>query len=213
MRRTLFLFSLLFFVLRMLSAAAFTGKVVDESGKPVAGTQVCVVLPMYDGQQVLDLRCDATGGFTVQADPKLLWPGNMRGWIAAYAPGYALVNATLEESGNVIVLHPGASIGRTSWWMRTANRKTGVPVTLDSWRDHDYQLAIMPESWRSRFTVRSAADGAWTLPGVPQACRVWLASPTSATCVKSGISCSPPGKRRMPCASSCVPAPPSPVAC
>ncbi len=148
MRRTLCVFSLLLLTLRLLSAAALTGKVVDEGGKPVAGAQVWVELNLYDGQKLLDLCSAATGEYSIDADPKLLWPGSPRGWIRAYAPGYALTGARfLEESGNVIVLHPGASI---SGIVVDANGKpqAGVPVTLDYCRDPDYQVATVPDSWR-----------------------------------------------------------------
>ena len=57
----------------------------------------------------------------------------------------------------VITLDPGTTLSGT---VVDAQSKplAGVALCLG-----------VPEEWRARFTVHSAADGSWTLPGVPLA--------------------------------------------
>ena len=48
----------------------------------------------------------------------------------------------------------------------------GVPVSLLGWGSgNGYSV---PVQWRPRFTATSAADGGWTLPGVPHAGEVMI---------------------------------------
>ena len=96
-----------------------------------------------------------------------------------YAPGYALAHATLDKSGNVITLKPDATISGTV--TDTEGKPlAGVPIRLRMiYCAHDLHLgyflnAVVPEAWRARFTASTAADGSWSLPGIPRTALVWL---------------------------------------
>ena len=143
-----------------------TGKVVGADGKPIKGANVLVYLNQHGERKTLDLLTDAAGGFAVEADLTLLQQDNALGGGVAYAPGYALTTAQLKKSGNVITLNPGTTISGT---VVDAEGKplAGVPVCLRYCRDGDNTTLGVPEEWHARFTVHSAADGSWTLPGIP----------------------------------------------
>ncbi len=169
MRRILIVLVLLALSLGLASALTVTGTVVSADGKPIKGANVLLYLSLFGDRTTHDLLTDAQGGYSVEVeiDPALLQQDEPLGMIVAYAPGYALARAQFKKSGNVITLNPGTSI---SGVVTDAGGKplAGVSVALHSCRDRDNNYAFVFEEWRARFTVTSAPDGSWTLPGIPQ---------------------------------------------
>lgn len=167
MCRTFVVISLLVLTFGLVSAATVTGKVIDADGKPIKGANVLLYLFQPGKRIALELSTDAGGGYAAEVDPALLQQQNtVIGMIFAYAPGYTLAQARLKKSGNVITLNPGTSISGAV--VDEAGKPlAGAPVCLAYCRDHDGNSVAVPVQWSARFTVHSAADGGWTLPGIP----------------------------------------------
>ena len=178
MSRLFLWLALLALSLGVVSAATVTGRVVDLDGKPIKGANVW--LNLYPIGKTLDLLTDDKGNFADEGDLTFRQPDAFRSWVIAYAPGYALTRAQLNKNYNavtlnaLVTLNPGTTISGT---VVAAEGKplAGVPVYLHSYRDRENNFIGVPEEWRARFTVNSAADGSWTLPGIPLAGSVSLA--------------------------------------
>ncbi len=159
MCRFFVLLSLLLLSLYSLSAVTVTGKVVDTDGKPLNG--VDVLLSFAREQKTLELKTDAAGSFSAEVtyDPD-------SAEVSAYAPGFTLTGASCKANGNVLTLERGATVRGTV--VDAAGKPVaGVAVSLlTAWNARNY--AMMFDGWRARFTVVTAADGGWTLPGAPR---------------------------------------------
>ncbi len=187
MRRILVILSLLALSLGLASAATVSGKVVDAHGKPIRGANVMLDLNLFGGPKTDDLLTDAVGGYAVEVDPTLLRPDAILGHIIAYAPGYTLAQAILYKNDNSITLKPGTTISGV------VIDAEGKPLPVVSVRlvyclDRDNNFAGVPDEWRTRFTVKSGTDGAWTLPGIPLAGTVSLFLNDDRMCMTKGKS-------------------------
>ncbi len=175
MCRILLVFALLAFSFTCASAATVNGKVIGPEGQAIKGASV--LLQMHREQKTLELLTDGAGAFAVSIDLADRQPYSALATVTVYAPGYALSETTLNESDTVITLNPGATLSGTA--VDSAGKPlAGVPVRLlqvlekpehpPRYRENDYTSSAVPDAWRSRFAAVSAADGAWTLPGVPR---------------------------------------------
>ena len=168
MRYTLIVFSLLFLSLHCVFAVTVTGKVVGADDKPIAGANVNLYL--FEERKSLELRTDAEGGYAFDIDLAGRRANTPLATIVAYAPGYTLADATLTAKGDVVTLSAGTTCSGTV--VDTAGKPlAGIPVRLNNVH-HDDNRGMpdtnIPDAWRSRFTATTAADGAWTLSGLPR---------------------------------------------
>ena len=100
MSRPLAVLALLTLSLGFAAAATVTGTVVGTEGKPATGA--VVYLRLYDARQYLELRCDAAGHFTVEADLQGKPANELIAYVLAYAPGYTITDAQLKANGRVV---------------------------------------------------------------------------------------------------------------
>lgn len=161
------LLSLLFLSFGVATAVAITGKVVGPDGKSINGAKLFLV--QSDRIKTQELLTDAAGNFSAEVDLTHRLPNRPLAWIVAYASGCVPAETTLEENGNVITLDAGTTISGT---VVDPDGKplAGVPVRLLSLHDEkkfNYRDIYLPEEWRADFTATTAADGVWTLPGIP----------------------------------------------
>jgi len=176
MRLTLLVLSLLVFSLRFVAAETVTGKVVDVNGKPIHGANVCLVVTATG--KPLSLVTDAEGKYTAEADLAALTQ-YFPGLITAYAPGYALTGGMLKGGGNVLTLRPGSAVSGIV--VDAAGKPlAGIPIRLlfltnETAPVESDRYTYIPEEWQQRFTATTAADGTWTLPGIPPTGNVSLA--------------------------------------
>ncbi len=177
--RRIFMLLLLAFSLTFVSAAAVTGKVVGTDGKPATGVHVYLHLadefdPLWGGPnnvRSMSLLTDGTGSFAAQVDPAS-WQLNFDSNIMVYQPGTALCCAHIKENGNVITLGAGMTINGTVVDMK-GKPLAGIPVRLLGLSINDGNCSI-PDALRASFTAFSAADGTWSLPGIPPDCGAYL---------------------------------------
>lgn len=168
MPRLMMLLSLLALALGCAGAATVSGKIVGTDGKPIPGANVSLTFYLAKERKTFVLVSDAEGGYAVEIDLTNRRSNTLQAMIVAYAPGYALAGDMLvKETGNVITLDRGESISGT---VVDAKGKplAGIPVRLYHARTATQQYAIPPEEWRTWFIVNTAADGSWTLSGIPQ---------------------------------------------
>ncbi len=173
MHRQLITLALFVLALSFVSAAAVTGKVVGPDGKPVQGAMVWLYL--FDEQKPRDLLCNTAGGFAVDIDLTERQGNAVLANGIAYAPGYTPASVMLRASGNVITLNTASTLSGS---VVNAEGKplAGIPVRVLSVSGNENTMyTSVPDEWRARFTTASAADGSWTLPGIPLVGKVTVA--------------------------------------
>lgn len=150
-------------------AVPITGKVVGPDDKPVAGAEI-VVIRAYDTDHPSTATTNEAGTFTVDLEPIGSGTPNF-GTATAYAPPLAFGDTLLKPGNNVIKLERAASV------QGIAQDKAGQPVadaivklqyakTLHR-QTGDSENMSVPPSLDSKFTVKTGADGHWSIGGIP----------------------------------------------
>lgn len=160
MRRAIACFCLLILSLGMLSATTVAGKVVDPDGKPIPNAS----LLLFYGENRKQLRSSADGTYTTEFDlpPDQQGPAVVNAH--AFAKGYAVIQARLNaDENNVITLTPDCQISGIVT-DPTGAPVAGVTVCLDAQHSRNTWSGV-PDEWRQDFSIQSAADGSWSVPG------------------------------------------------
>ncbi len=147
----------------LVKGAPIAGIVVDDQGKPVGDARV-VAAPMSDPFPIVDPRHDgvstaANGTFTLPAVAAGTW--RLTATKAGSAPGTSTpitVDGAHERTGIKLVLAPGATL------TGVVTDKAGAPVA-----SADVRVVVRGHVfWRERREAFSAADGTFTIAGLPR---------------------------------------------
>lgn len=139
------------------------GNIIGPDGNPIAGALLFAYLS--EDTSSMKLCSGADGSFSIEVDPTPCKHNEPLVRIAVFSPGYALIMVDLDEGDNhVISLTPECRInGMVTDPAGTPLAGVTVILELQSGTNHFF---IMPDEWSQRFTVQSADNGTWSLPGI-----------------------------------------------
>jgi len=141
-----------------------TSTVLDPDGKPVAGAKVALHYFRPDREE--DTTTGADGRFTVSVEqPKP--EERTLGRVVIYAPGLAVGGGMLAKDGTTYTLSPASQVSGIvvdAQGKPVADAVVGLATIVFG---QFTSILWMPDSLQEAFTVRTAADGRWTLKDVP----------------------------------------------
>jgi len=153
-------------------ADTLTGRVLGPDDKPVAGAEVA--LSLTDAKERPLIITDATGAYSVEIDPKA-FKSDFWGRATACADGLSIGGITLSKSLRTFDIRLRSAVTVAGRVQDGDGRPVaGANVVLSSaqWPAPEEWgrtgFASVPKALSPRFTAVSAADGRWTMAGLPE---------------------------------------------